>query len=141
MFYSFDLTIPANTLEAAAVTLRARMVPGTLHHVAVQFPPGCRGLVQTRAFHAAHQLFPSNQDAVLASDAFTVEWTEEWELAQRPFFLTLEGFSPGTSFAHVITWRFAVRERTLAPTPAPAPALAPPILGELLIPDELLAVT
>lgn len=122
MFYSFDVTVPALTTEASAVEQTAEMVPGLIHRVELQFPKGCVGLVKARVWHAAHQLWPSNPGGSIASDGFLVAWDERWELAEEPMRLRLQVWNDDDTFAHTLTFRFALAE---APLPAPVgPELA-----------------
>ena len=110
MFYSFDLTIPANTTELAPVEEDVELVAGLVHHVELQFPRGCVGLVHVRVFHALHQLWPANPDGDLSGENALIGWNEEWELEREPLALTLQGWNLDDSYAHTITFRFALRE-------------------------------
>ena len=134
MFYSFDLVIPANTTEASPLRLDVEMAPGTVHRVEVQIPRGVRGLARTRALHALHQVWPANPDGSLTGDDVLIAWTEEWELDEEPFALTLEGWNTDDTFSHTLTWRFALAERVGGGEPALLLPDGPPVLAELVIP-------
>ena len=112
MFYEFDLTIPANTLEASPATFDAVMASGIIEQVSVQIPLGCRSLVHTVAWRGQHQLWPSNPDGSHKGDNPRLIWNEDYDLSEPPHTITLRGWSPSTVFSHVITWRFQV-----TPTP------------------------
>ena len=109
MLYEFDLTIPANTLEAAPATFDAVMASGIITQVAVQIPFGCRSLVHTVAWRGQHQLWPSNPDGSLKGNDPRLLWSEDYDLSEPPHTITLRGWSPGTNWPHVVTWRFNVK--------------------------------
>jgi len=108
MFFEYALTIPANTLEAAPEELTAALAPGTVASVGVDFAPGCRGLVHVSMWRSDHQVWPVNLDGDIAADGKVVEWPEDYDLNDEPYDLTLKGWSPNTSFAHTIIFRFAL---------------------------------
>lgn len=112
MFYEFDLTIPANTLASSPVESDAIMASGIINQVEVQLPSGLRGLVFTVAWRGQHQLWPSNPDGNIKGNDARIVWGEDYDLTEPPHMITLRGWSPDTSFPHVVTWRFQV-------TPAP----------------------
>ena len=129
MFYSYDLTIPADTAAASPAQSDVEVPRGLVHRVEIQFPPGCRGLVHVRVLHALYQVWPTNPDGDFATDGFVIGWNESWELVDEPEVLRLEGWSPGTAFPHTITFRFGVLEAT-SPAELLVPALVP-VLGIL----------
>lgn len=134
MFYSFDLTIPAGTAAASPVELDVDLVPGVIHRVEIQFPLGCRGLVHIQVWQEFHQVWPTNPGGTLAGNGDLIAWNDNHELVEGQSRLTLRGWSPGTAFEHVITFRFALLAAAAAPPPAPPlPALVP-VLGTLEIP-------
>jgi hypothetical protein len=110
LFFSFDLTVAANTLAGAPVKLTAQLPPGTIHRVEVQFPTGCVGLVHTAAFRGAHQVWPTNDSFDLASDGWLVAWDDEYDLDAAPFSLELRARSDDDTYTHVVTWRLAMRK-------------------------------
>ena len=125
MFHEFDLTIPANTLKASPAELAAVMGTGIIKGVEVQIPFGCRGLVFTVALRGLNQVWPSNPDASIKGDGSPVRWGESYDLTEPPHVITLRGWSPSTSFQHIITWRFE-----LAPAPEREP-VTPGITSKL----------
>ena len=110
MLYSFDVTIPAGTLEASAVELLAEMAPGIITQVEVIVPEGVAGFAFSRALYANHPLWPANAGAAFTGDGWPIRWEGEWPLLREPLALRLFGWAPNARFSHTITWRFALRE-------------------------------
>ena len=108
MFYEFDLTIPGNTLEASPAELDVRISAGIIKQIEVQLPSGLRGLVHTVAMRANHQVWPTNQEGSIKGNDARIVWGDDYDITQPPNILTLIGWSPGTTFSHVVTWRFQV---------------------------------
>lgn len=108
MLYEFDLTIPANTTEASPTELEAVMSVGTIHQVEVQIPLGCKGLTHVQVLRELHQLWPSNPESNVKGDNALIRWREDYDLNETPFSLTLRGWNVDDSYAHTITFRFAL---------------------------------
>ena len=108
MFDEYPLTVPAGTAQASPAELEAKLAPGTVKLVAVQFPPGCRGLVSAAIFRGDHQVWPGDPDEGITADATVVWWPEDYDLDDEPYGFTVKGWSPETTFQHVLTFRFAV---------------------------------
>lgn len=107
-FYSFAITVPANTAQTAPVELEAPLSPGMIHRVEIQFPRGCAGLAHAQVFRAAHQIWPTNLDEDLASDGFIIAWDDRYELAESPYSLILRAWNLDDTYQHIITFRFAI---------------------------------
>ena len=134
MFYSFDLVIPANTPAAAPLALDVDLAGGLVHHVELQFPRGCVGLVHVRVFHLSHQVYPANPGGDIAGDGSLIGWGEELELRGELTTLRLQGWNLDDTFAHTVTFRFALTparggEGASVLTPPPFP-----VLGTLELP-------
>lgn len=131
MFYSFDLTIPANTPASAPETLEVDLVPGVIHRVEIQFPRGCVGLVHVQVVQEFHQVWPTNPGADLASDGYTIAWDDAHELVEGQSLLTLVGWNLDDTFPHTITFRFAVLAAAVPPPLVPAALVTAPELETL----------
>lgn len=116
MFYEFDLTIPANTSVDSPAELEVYMAAGIIKQVEVQIPRGARSLVHTVAVRGIHQVWPSNPDGSIKGDNARIVWGEDYDLVEPPHSFRLYGWSPDTSFPHVVTWRF---QMVAAPVPEP----------------------
>jgi hypothetical protein len=110
VFWEYTLTIPANTPASAPVESDVNLSPGTIVRVDVQFPRGCVGLVHVKIWKEEHQVWPVNVDGNIASEGQTVSWPEDYDVTDEPFTLTLRGWNLDDTFAHTITFRFALLE-------------------------------
>ncbi|KKN35895.1 hypothetical protein LCGC14_0778990 [marine sediment metagenome] len=108
MFYEFDLTIPANTPKSAPAELEVFLSAGIVKQVEIQIPRGCRSLVHTIAVRGIHQVWPSNPDGSHKGDDARIVFNEDYDLVDPPHGFMLRGWSPDTSYIHVVTWRFQV---------------------------------
>lgn len=109
MIYEYDLVVPANTLASAPATLEMPLSRGIVVQFSAQFPGGCHGAVVVVVRRALHQVWPSNPDGQLKADAHVIVSPEGYELLEPPFQLEAYGWSPGTTYQHTITLRFALQ--------------------------------
>jgi hypothetical protein len=108
MFYEFDLTVTADTARADPATLEVALNAGTITQVAIQFPAGCSGMVYVSIWRSDHQLWPGDPDEAIAGEDSIVSWAESYDLDDQPFSLLLKAWSPGTTYPHKLTFRFAL---------------------------------
>lgn len=110
MLFRHSLTIPANTSRANPTTSMANVIPGTLRHVSVSFPPGCAGLAHVAVLYQEHQIIPANTGAYLAWDDLTLAWPEDILLNEVPHQLKLLGWNEDDSYPHTVVFRFDILE-------------------------------
>jgi hypothetical protein len=94
--YEFDLTVPANTLQASAVSRAMPIDPGIVTRISVQFPAGCVGMVHAQILRALHIVMPNNSDATIKGDNIVVESEEEIDVTHAPLQLIARAWSPDT---------------------------------------------
>jgi len=114
MFYAWDITLSANTLEAAPSTYRLFLTREVITKISVKFPAGCHGMVKVRLNYQESQLIPLTRVSWLTGDDETVDCTEHFEIKSAPSFLRFIGCSPGTTYPHTITVRITVLPRIVA---------------------------
>ena len=108
MFFEYPVTVPADTAKAAPVEEELPLCAGTITQVGVQFPAGCAGMVNASIWRGDHQLWPVNLDDAIAGEDAVVAWPESYDLADEPFSVKVKLWSPGTTYDHTITFRFAL---------------------------------
>jgi len=108
MHYSFDLEIPANTLEAAKISLVCPVNYGILRQVEIFFPWGCAGLVHVQIHRFQRQIFPSNIDSDYADNDYHLKLEEYYPILELPYSLVVWGWNLDDYFDHTITFRFSV---------------------------------
>lgn len=113
MFYSVEVTVPANTPATSPVLREVLLTPGVVQQVDVQFPSGCVGLVRTLCRRGTHQVWPSNEGASFVGNNQTISWQDDYELEAAPFVLRLFAWNLDDTYEHTIIWRLSVRNFTL----------------------------
>ena len=108
MLFEYPLTVTADTKEAAPVTLDCLLSAGTVIGVSVQFPAGCAGMVYVSLWRHDHQVWPVNLDEAISGDNTVVSFPVSYDLDDEPFAFTVRGWSPGTTYDHKVTFRFAL---------------------------------
>ena len=108
MLFEYGLTVTADTKEASPVELDALLCAGTVTRVDVQFPAGCVSMVNVSIWRHDHQVWPINLDGAIASEDFVVSFPASYDLEDEPFAFTVKGWSPDTTYDHLITVRFAL---------------------------------
>jgi hypothetical protein len=108
MLFEYELTVPAGTADASPVTLDALLAPGTVSRVDVTFPAGCAGMVKVTIWRSDHQVWPVNLDEAITGEDATVSWPESYDLDDEPFAFVVKASSPGTTYDHTVTVRFAL---------------------------------
>lgn len=114
MLYVLPLAIPANTTQATPYEQDLKLTDGVITKVEAEFPAGCAGLAHSYARRAVHQVFPTNPDGNLCSDAHVITWSEYEDLAAEPRILTIGGWNTDDTYAHTITWRIELTPREIA---------------------------
>jgi hypothetical protein len=94
--YEFDLTVPADTAQASAVSRTMPIDPGIVTRLSVQFPAGCVGMVHCQILRGLHVVMPNNAEATIKGDNVIVESEEELDVTHPPLFLIARAWSPDT---------------------------------------------
>lgn len=106
MRYVYELTVPANTLQADPAEREIVLVPGKIKGIEIRFLPGCAWMVDVSILHGLLQISPANPDGYHSCDDFTEIFSMNYPLDEPAPVITLRGWSPGTTYLHVITFRF-----------------------------------
>lgn len=114
MFYSYALTIPANTPERSPTEQEVKLTHGVITHVEVEFPPGCAGLVHAYIRKGVHQVWPTNPDGSFRSDGRAIVWADYEELFYEPYSLTIGGWNEDDTYDHEVLFRFEITPREVA---------------------------
>jgi hypothetical protein len=114
MFYAWDITITANTLEDDPKTQILKLTKGTITGIDVKFPPGCHGLVKVRILRSEFQLIPLSRDEWVTGDGEPVVTEGFYVLEETPTELKFVACSPGSSYDHTVTVRISVVPEEIA---------------------------
>lgn len=135
MLFEYPLTVLADTAEGEGEPLQCLLSAGVVTRVAVQFPAGCAGMVHVSIWRGEHQVWPVNLDEAISGEDAIVSWPESYDLDDEPFGFEVRGWSPGTTYPHVITFRFALLSLEEAQSARGLPGLLRR-LGNLLLGRE-----
>jgi hypothetical protein len=114
MFFSWDVTVPANTKEADPVEDWLELPKGIITKITVKFPAGCHGMVKLRLFKEALQVMPLSEDEWVTGDNEPVLAEPMTDLLDFPYKLKLIACSPDTTYDHKISLRIEVQEEEVA---------------------------
>ena len=110
MRYSFDITIPKNTLITDPYEQSIRLDTGLLTNISIGFKAGCHNLVNVAVFDALEQIAPANGSLSIYGDADMISIPMQHEIGLKPYSLIVRCWSDGTRYSHVITFWFDVIE-------------------------------
>jgi len=108
MYFCWDITIPANTLEKLPLKQYLRITKGVITGVDVKFPAGCHGMVKARLFRYEQQAIPLTRDEWIRGDDEAVSTETYIDLNAYPYQLKFVGCSPDTDYDHTVTVRIQV---------------------------------
>ena len=100
--YTYDLLVPANTLQSNPATSEVRLGQGRLEQVYINFPEGCGTMVHVCIEYRGFQFAPIINNQSYHLDNYTLSIDTEQVLNYEPFAITLKGWSPNTKYDHTI---------------------------------------
>jgi len=104
MRFVYDLTVPANTLESAPATLVKPLVMGRITRVQVRFLRGCHNQVSVVMREALTKIVPVADSDTMIGDGQIFDVPMAFKLTDTAPKITFEGWSPGTTYEHKITF-------------------------------------
>jgi len=111
MLYNWIITVPKNTPRTNPIETPLSLAIGIVTWYSVLFPPGCVGLVHAKIFHREFQIVPSKGDQDLSGDNFPIEWTDYYEMYERPADFLARCWNEDDTYDHNVTIRIAVVPR------------------------------
>lgn len=109
MFFTFPITIPANTPATAKLKTILPLTRGTVTHVNIEFPAGHVGLTHLGINRGLNQVWPTNPDATFKSSNETIIWEEKYELDVAPFQFEAYAWNEDDTYDHTITIRIELK--------------------------------
>jgi hypothetical protein len=106
--FSYDLTIPAGTIETAPAQRAIQLVPGRITRIIASFRRGPHNLVFVRVRQGLFHVFPVADSNAVFGDGIDHNVPMDFSLAPPTPELILEGWSPNTRYLHTITFTFDV---------------------------------
>lgn len=114
MFYVFQITVPANTPEAAAITIIAPVCHGVVHRVEIEFEKWCANLLHVQILRFEHMVWPSGPDQSFASDGETIGFNEYFEVFHTPFIFKVRAWNTDDFFPWTARVRIGIIPRSIA---------------------------
>lgn len=114
MFYDFEVTIPAGTLEADPVEVEMKLTNGVIHTIRVDFPPGPRGEVRLAIFQGSLQRYPFNRGGSFRADNTYINFEDFLDFQSSPYILTAKGWSPTAAYDHTLHIQIGLIESKIA---------------------------
>lgn len=108
MLFTWDIEVPANTLETAPVTETLQLSAGVITRIGIKFPAGCNGMVGVRLRHAESQILPIPRGEWVSGDDEEVESSEHIEFSREKEQLKIQAISPNTDYDHTISVRITM---------------------------------
>jgi hypothetical protein len=122
MHYSYDLTIPAQTLKANKLKATYLLGYGILKHVSIFFKWGCSKYVHVQIFRRNRQIFPSNSEEDYSDNDYHIDFDEFFPILEEPYELEVRGWNLDDFFEHTVTFRFSVLHPTVLGKPDDIPS-------------------
>lgn len=133
MFYEYDVAIPANTTALAPLKVDLDLNWGVVEYVGVQIPDGVFGLAHLTLWYGAHQVAPVNERENIKGNNATIEWKENVEMFQEPFYLRAVAWNEDDTYPHTLTVRIVLNDRPFQNLGLPLVAVQ-----QVEIPQELI---
>lgn len=105
MIYSTTIAVAAGTAESSATVTRVKLSKGLVYQVEFMFPPGSSGLLRTRVFDKAVQIWPSVRGEYFYGDADTISFQETYLINTEPFDLMVTTWNEDTVYEHAYQLR------------------------------------
>ena len=103
MYDQWRLTVPLNTLITAPAVTRFVTPAGLLEYVTVEFPAGCHDMVNVQLLQGNNPIVPTTLDRSLVGNDVTLMPPVKKRLEVNRTNFIFRGWSPGTTYEHVIT--------------------------------------
>ena len=121
MIYSFDITVPANTLEADPLLSTMECQLGLVEQLGVGFPTGSAGLLSITIWRDGRQVWPSNAQASFSWDDHFFTWPEAYDMSVEPHEFIARTVNLDDTFDHRVTVQVTLRNP--GPTDQPSEEL------------------
>lgn len=113
MWYRGSITIPKDTQRANYASAQVDVCQGKITKFYRLFAPGCAGQVALQVFYQTRQIFPTTPGQFYLGDDSEILGDASVELDEPDYVLELRGWSPGTTYQHVVYCEFYIARPTL----------------------------
>ncbi|MCK9598669.1 MAG: hypothetical protein M0R06_06485 [Sphaerochaeta sp.] len=111
MFYTYEITVPANTAKRSPREDVVKLTAGVITRVSYRPRPGHAALCHCQVLYHEHQITPTNPDGELHGDTFPIESDEFLELDSIPYDLKIVSWNDDDTYDHTFDISFTVLPR------------------------------
>lgn len=111
MYYKWEKSIPANTLEADAIEECLQLTKGTIKEIHLGFPPGPGGLVHLQVRDKGWQIVPWTPLQSVAWDDHVFVLPCDYDLDEEPYDLTIRAWNLDDTYDHTVFVGVVLTER------------------------------
>jgi len=101
MYYKWEKSILANTLEADAIEECLQLTRGTIREILLGFPPGACGLLHLQVRDKGWQIVPWTPLQSVAWDDYVFVLPCDYDLDEEPYDLTIRAWNLDDTYAHL----------------------------------------
>jgi len=113
MFFSYNITVGADTSEATAEETELELAAGIIHQIDFLFPVNSNREIYVKIMQAAYQLCPTNRDDAIRANNTCVSTREFYELIPGGNILTVKAWNTHATDDFMITVNIGVLPRRI----------------------------
>jgi len=103
VIYQVDLSLPAQTTQAAPKTTAITVPYGRVARVGLLFPSGCAGLAHVQIYSNTFQVWPTTPGRSFAGDGHLISFEEAYQLTSAWNQLVISGWNDDDSYQHTVS--------------------------------------
>ena len=110
MYYQQEVTVPANTTEAACTRTTLKLTKGLITGVYIFLPPGSCGLLHFQAYDKGWTIVPFNPTEDIHGDNIDILLHYNYPLVEEPFEIVVRAWNDDDSYEHSYIMGFEMTE-------------------------------
>ena len=106
--FTYELTIPAGTLQSDPEALDVTLSEGLLKRVIITWQEGPRYLAYTTLWYGGQQFAPAVKGQGYNYDGYNLTIEPNFDLTQKEHIITIKGWSPEAIYSHKLYYTFSI---------------------------------
>jgi len=115
MFFTYSITIPANTAKTNPTKKTLKLRKGVITKISILIPDGHAAVAHLSIYHGETQIMPWGSDQWIEGNDETVTWEPDYELPSEPAILEARGWNESTRYSHTFYIRIWIKPRPIGP--------------------------